>query len=290
MVDQSVRMVTLDQSVRYVNRRPGSSSAVRTGAGPGRCHERGWANAAGRRSEGEAVPRSKAFDDATAVAAARDVFWEHGYASTSLTQLQAATGLSKSSLYETYGSKRGLFDRAAQSYLEVVIAPRLGPLEAEGAGRAELMAYFSGLAAFFGQAPDRIARRGCLLLNTAMELTELDPAAAELVRGYRLRVRTAFARVAHTMFLEPRSSISSAPELTTSSNTPAPTRPTTSTNSPAPAQFTTSTNSPISPAAEAERRAELLTAGQIGLMLTSRLDPGLAAELAGTIADDVRSW
>ena len=139
------------------------------------------------------MPRSKTFDDATAVAAARDAFWEHGYASTSLAQLQAATGLSKSSLYETYGSKRGLFDRAVQSYLELVIAPRLGPLEAEGAGQAELVGYFEELAGFFEQAPDRIARRGCLLLNTAMELTELDPAAAELVRAYRLRVHTAFA-------------------------------------------------------------------------------------------------
>jgi TetR/AcrR family transcriptional regulator, transcriptional repressor for nem operon len=205
------------------------------------------------------VPRSKAFDDATAVAAARDAFWEHGYASTSLAQLQAATGLSKSSLYETYGSKRGLFDRAVQSYLEVVIAPRLGPLETGTAGRAELVAYFTGLAGFFAQAPDRIARRGCLLLNTAMELTELDPAAAELVRAYRLRVRTAFAAVAHTIFS-------------------------------APAQTSELTASSIDPTAEADRRADLLTAGQIGLMLTSRLDPALAAQLATTMADDVRSW
>jgi TetR/AcrR family transcriptional repressor of nem operon len=212
------------------------------------------------------VPRSKAFDDATAVAAARDVFWEHGYASTSLAQLQAATGLSKSSLYETYGSKRGLFDRAVQSYLEVVIAPRLGPLETGTAGRAELVAYFTGLAGFFGQAPDRIARRGCLLLNTAMELTELDPAAAELVRAYRLRVRTAFARVAHTIFF---AAPPPAPELAASSAGPA---------------------HPLDLAAEAERRAELLTAAQIGLMLTSRLDPALAARLAATMADDVRSW
>jgi AcrR family transcriptional regulator len=202
------------------------------------------------------VARSKAFDDATAVAAARDVFWEHGYASTSLAQLQAATGLSKSSLYETYGSKRGLFDRAVQSYLDAVIAPRLGPLEAPGAGRAELVAYFTGLAGFFAQAPDRIARRGCLLLNTAMELTELDPAAAELVRAYRLRVRTAFARVAHTIFVAP------PPERELMA----------------------------SKIEEAERRADLLTAGQIGLMLTSRLDPALAAQLATTMADDVRSW
>jgi TetR/AcrR family transcriptional repressor of nem operon len=198
------------------------------------------------------VARPKAFDDATAVTAARDVFWEHGYASTSLAQLQAATGLSKSSLYETYGSKRGLFDRAVQNYLDVVITPRLGPLEAAGADRAALIAYFTGLAEFFTRAPDRMARRGCLLLNTAMELTELDPAAADLVRKYRLRVRTAFAGAVHAILAEPGGD----PEH----------------------------------GVDPERRADLLTAGQIGLMLTSRLDPAVAAGLAESLAADVRSW
>ena len=56
--------------------------------------------------------RHKQFDDTVVVRAARDVFWQRGYASTSLADLEAATGLSRSSMYQTYGSKRGLFDRA----------------------------------------------------------------------------------------------------------------------------------------------------------------------------------
>ncbi len=183
------------------------------------------------------MARSKEFDDRTAVTAARDVFWERGYASTSLAQLQAATGLSKSSLYETYGSKRALFTRAAENYLEQVITPRLAPLEAPGAGKAELVAYFSGLAEFFTAAPNRIARRGCLLLNTAMDLNDLDEDAADLVRGYRERVRRAFLAIAAD-----------------------------------------------------EQKAEILTAAQIGLMVTSRLDPALAASLARTLAVEVSAW
>ena len=71
------------------------------------------------------MARSREFDDAEAVSAARDLFWERGYASTSLAQLQAATGLSKSSLYETFGSKRALFQRAADDYLSRIIEPQL---------------------------------------------------------------------------------------------------------------------------------------------------------------------
>ncbi|GAB6902390.1 TetR/AcrR family transcriptional regulator [Kineosporia succinea] len=186
------------------------------------------------------MARSKEFDDLTAVTAARDVFWERGYASTSLAQLQTATGLSKSSLYETYGSKRELFTRAAENYLERVVLPRLAPLEEPGADLETLAAYFSGLATFFRAAPDRIARRGCLLLNTAMDLNDLDDDAAALVTGYRQRVFDAFAGVLRR------------------SEVPDP-----------------------------DHRAEILTAAQIGLMVTSRLDPALAASAAEALTQDV---
>ncbi|GAB3286169.1 TetR/AcrR family transcriptional regulator [Kineosporia babensis] len=186
------------------------------------------------------VARSKEFDDLTAVTAARDVFWERGYASTSLSQLQSATGLSKSSLYETYGSKRGLFARAASNYLDTVVGPRLAPVEAAGAGPAELAGYFTGLAEFFDRAPSQIARRGCLLLNTAMDLNDLDEEAATLVRNYRARVQAAFLGVCRGRV----------------------------------------------PDAE----AEILTAAQIGLMVTSRLDPALACSLARSLAARVSAW
>ncbi len=181
------------------------------------------------------------FDDRTTVAAARDVFWERGYASTSLSQLQAATGLSKSSLYETYGSKRALFTRAAESYLAAVIDPRLAPLETPAAGQDELAAFFDGLAQFFEHAPAPIARRGCLMLNTAMDLNDLDEDAAELVRAYRERMRAAFLGACRSY------------------------------------------------AADPEQAAELLTAAQIGLMVTARLDPAAAATLARSLAAQVRT-
>lgn len=191
------------------------------------------------------MARSREFDDATVVRAARDVFWEHGYASTSLAQLQAATGLNKSSLYQAYGSKRGLFGRALQNYLYDVIDPLLGPLESAGAGVGELVAYFSQLERLFATEAAPVATRGCLMLNTAMELGGLDSDAADRVRRYRLRIRSAFLAVA-------RSAPGAVPDP--------------------------------------EAEADILTSAQIGLMLTSRLDPALAASLARTLASSVRTW
>ncbi|GIF23297.1 AcrR family transcriptional regulator [Actinoplanes tereljensis] len=142
------------------------------------------------------MARSKAFDDATVVAAARDAFWEYGFAATSLAQLQAATGLSKSSLYETYGSKRALFDRAVHSYLDVMMSPLLEPMERDGAGGADIEAFFRAFGEYFRSSAPRVATRGCLILNTATELPHLDEAAAEMIRDFRARVRGAFLNAA----------------------------------------------------------------------------------------------
>lgn len=145
------------------------------------------------------MARTREFDDATVVRAARNVFWERGYASTSLSQLQAATGLSRSSLYETYDSKRALFDRAMQSYLDDVADPLLTPVEAAGAGKDELAAYFRIQAEFLRSASLPVARRGCLMLNTSMELHDLDEPAATAVRNYRRRIRAALFNAISTI-------------------------------------------------------------------------------------------
>lgn len=191
------------------------------------------------------MARSREFDYDTVVRAARDVFWERGYSSTSMAQLQTATRLSRSSIYETFGSKRELFGNAVNSYLTEVIGPLLSPMEAPGSGREDLIEYFLSLARFLRSAPDQIATRGCLMLNTFMELNDLDDAAAAQVRGYRQRVRAAIF------------------------------------NSLAGAAGTVR---------DVEGTADVLTAGQIGIMVTSRIDPLKAAELAETMAADIKNW
>jgi TetR/AcrR family transcriptional repressor of nem operon len=137
------------------------------------------------------VGRHKQFDDTTVVRAARDVFWQRGYASTSMADLEAATGLSRSSMYQAYGSKGGLFDRALRSYLDEMIWPMLAPMEAEGAGREEIVGYFLAQAANLRQSPPSVLTHGCLIANTSTELNVLDAEAVEVVLEYRNRVRAA---------------------------------------------------------------------------------------------------
>jgi TetR/AcrR family transcriptional regulator, transcriptional repressor for nem operon len=138
-----------------------------------------------------AVGRQKQFDDTTVVRAARDLFWQRGYASTSLADLEAATGLSRSSMYLTYDSKRGLFDRALRNYLDEMIWPMLAPMEATGAGREEIVNYFLAQAANLQSSPNSVLTHGCLIANTSTELNVLDADAVRVVLEYRNRVRAA---------------------------------------------------------------------------------------------------
>ena len=63
--------------------------------------------------------RPRTFDRQAAVEQAMFLFWQHGYESTSLSQLKAALGggISAPSFYAAFGSKEALFREAAQCYL-----------------------------------------------------------------------------------------------------------------------------------------------------------------------------
>ena len=54
--------------------------------------------------------RPKSFDPEVAVQNALECFWSNGFEATSLQDLLQCTGLSKSSLYESFGSKQTLFE------------------------------------------------------------------------------------------------------------------------------------------------------------------------------------
>lgn len=55
------------------------------------------------------MARPRSFDTAAVVRQARDAFVAGGYRGTSVEDLLTATGLSRASLYQAFGSKRGLF-------------------------------------------------------------------------------------------------------------------------------------------------------------------------------------
>ena len=64
------------------------------------------------------------YDEAAVVDAAMEVFWRNGYAAASISDLTTATDLSRSSLYQRFGDKDGLFREVLDAYAERVSALR----------------------------------------------------------------------------------------------------------------------------------------------------------------------
>ncbi|WP_300079803.1 TetR/AcrR family transcriptional regulator [Propioniciclava sp.] len=137
--------------------------------------------------------RTATFATADAARAARDAFWRRGYADTSIADLEAATGLSRSSLYHAFTSKDGLFAAAITSYLDEVIRPRLAPLLADQVDAATLNAYLTGLRAALAD-PRSPARQGCLLISAATAPAAEDERVRQAILGYRAELRRAVGR------------------------------------------------------------------------------------------------
>lgn len=140
------------------------------------------------------MPRTREFVTDDAVVAARSVFWEHGYEQASVPALERATGLGRSSIYQAFGSKRGLFDACVENYLDEILRPRLRPLQQETVAPQALVDYLEGLRGALADAGSAPGQHGCLLLNAASGPIGRQQAVAERVMAYREELRTAMRR------------------------------------------------------------------------------------------------
>ncbi len=130
------------------------------------------------------MARPRKFDEDTVVEAAMQLFWSQGYKATTPRELMATTGLSKSSLYNTFGSKEGLFVRAIECY----IAQREARLTEQMDGddlHASLTAYFADTIA----ETTGSTGRSCLVCTTVLSTTEDDLLASVSARQGQARLQ-----------------------------------------------------------------------------------------------------
>lgn len=128
------------------------------------------------------MARPRTFDEERALDAAMRAFWANGYEATSTQDLCEATGLGRSSIYNTFSSKHELFQRALARYMDSMTAGQVEILEDAGRPPMErLRALFVRIvdSEFACREDDRSI--GCLTVNTTVELAGRDPEAAEML-------------------------------------------------------------------------------------------------------------
>jgi len=90
------------------------------------------------------MARVKEFNEIQALEKAMHLFWNHGYDGTSLQMLEKAMGLVRTSIYNTYGNKRKLFNRVISHYEETVIAQLMKSVEKESDIRKSMAKMLNG--------------------------------------------------------------------------------------------------------------------------------------------------
>jgi TetR/AcrR family transcriptional repressor of nem operon len=122
------------------------------------------------------MARPRQFNTDEALEQAMQVFWAKGYEATSLNDLIGAMGISKSSLYDTFGSKHELFLATIDRYNETVSSCSVSrAIDAAPSPRAGIECVFRGVVDCMTKDGDK---RGCYVSNCASEVAWHDEAAA----------------------------------------------------------------------------------------------------------------
>src|SRR5687767_3432568 len=128
--------------------------------------------------------RPLGFEPAQTLDRVVETFWVNGYEATTTVLLEEATGLSRSSLLNTFGPKEKLLLAAVDRYQAMTDNGLLDPMLNGSRGLADLDRFFVALGVVKASAP---GSSGCLVVNLGA-LTDLTPGLRERVDRYYERL------------------------------------------------------------------------------------------------------
>jgi TetR/AcrR family transcriptional repressor of nem operon len=134
------------------------------------------------------MSRTKLFDETAVLNKAVDLFWCKGFNGTSAQDLVDNLGISRSSIYATYGDKRTLFLKALEQYQAITAKPLIQIIQSSGNIKETIVRMFE--AAVKEALHDPLSR-GCLIVNTTIELAPHDPEIARIISKNRLDIEKA---------------------------------------------------------------------------------------------------
>lgn len=116
--------------------------------------------------------RPRAFDEREALGQILNIFWERGYAQTSLEDLCVATGLNKPSLYAAFGDKKAMYLKGLDAFRGQLLTALDTILFGERDLKRALKRFFKdGIDIYLAGTS---GPRGCLAICTATTEATID--------------------------------------------------------------------------------------------------------------------
>ena len=137
------------------------------------------------------MARPREFDEATALEAAIECFWHRGYEATSVRDLADKMGISAPSLYNAYGDKHALFVQALERYLDHSTRARIKRLEDSLPPKQAVRRF---IAEIIERSVNDRERRGCFLINSALEVAPHDRELGDLIADRLAEIEAFFYR------------------------------------------------------------------------------------------------
>jgi TetR/AcrR family transcriptional repressor of nem operon len=110
------------------------------------------------------------FDRQKALESAMLLFWRQGYSAASLSQLLEAMAISRSSFYAAFTDKRSIYIEALTLFSQRTNVVLLSVEDDKNPGNA-IKNFFEHT---LFSVPERRMRRGCMMVNTVLELADVD--------------------------------------------------------------------------------------------------------------------
>lgn len=114
-----------------------------------------------------------------------DAFWAKGFEATSMAELCDCTGLHKGSLYQAFGDKHALFMSALAHYADSEFQETATVIKETNTPLENIRAVINKICSDAG------GEKGCLMINSIVELAPHDPDVKAALQGFaELRLRT----------------------------------------------------------------------------------------------------
>ena len=135
------------------------------------------------------MPRTKQFCEEEVLKKAMELFWEKGFHATSMQDLVSHLGINRASLYDTYGGKEALFNKAFDHYRKTTGVWLEELFRTEPSVKLGFKKLFETA---INEAVTDEFRKGCFVVNTTTELIPGTKKMQETLVAHKKQIENLF--------------------------------------------------------------------------------------------------